>query len=269
MTAQPIRADSAGSIAARHGLDWHYRERTESTNADVLNHYRQHRREVVAVSEAQSAGRGRRGRQWHSPYARNIYCTIGLLKTMPANRQGLLSILTGLALCRALETVSAARIELKWPNDLLAAGRKLGGILIESQPHDEDSFFFAIGFGINVFMDDAQLDEIAQPVTSLDRMAARALDRTDLLEAAIEAVVGAIREFDETRVAQLVEEFRQADAFHGREVEVISAGERILGINRGISPDGELRLETGAGLQLHSAAEISLKPVQNASDRLR
>ena len=259
MVGIPINQSAAEKLVTDHGLDWQYSHETESTNLDVLRHFDRHRREVAAVSEAQSAGRGRRGRQWHSPYARNIYCTIGLFKALPANAQGLLSIVTGIALCRALQQSTAAAVRLKWPNDLLFDGRKLGGILIESRPQDNAQFFFAIGFGLNVFMPDEDLTAIAQPATSLDRASTRLIDRTEVLTAAIDAVVRAIRDFDPLQVQPVVAEFEAFDALHGRQVEVVSGQQRIRGINRGIAPDGQLRLETDEGLQLHSAAEISLR----------
>jgi len=259
MKGEPINADLVGRKVAQHGLDWKYSRETESTNVDVLSHFDQHQREVTAVSEAQSSGRGRRGRQWHSPYARNIYCTIGLFKALPANAQGLLSIVTGIALCRALQQSAAATVSLKWPNDLLFDGRKLGGILIESRPQDNGRFFFAIGFGLNVFMPDEDLAAIAQPATSLDQVSSQPIDRSEVLTAAIDAVVRAIRDFDPLQAQTLIAEFEAYDAFHGHEVEVVSGQERIRGINRGISPDGQLQLETEQGLQLHSVAEISLR----------
>ena len=141
MRSEPINEAAARKAVEGHGLDWHYLHNTASTNADVLEYHDLHQREVVAFSEAQSAGRGRRGRQWLSPFARNIYCTIGIAKDIPANRQGLLSIVTGLALCRALQQSADAEISLKWPNDVLCDGRKLGGILIESRPLGNESFF--------------------------------------------------------------------------------------------------------------------------------
>ncbi len=260
MKPQPIEAERLRQRVEAQGFDWYYRDETGSTNADVLQHYRDHRREVIAVSETQSAGRGRRGRQWHSPHGRNIYCTIGLLKSLPPNRQGLLSIVTGLALCRAIEASTATRVRLKWPNDLLAEGRKLGGILIESRPHDAESFFFAIGFGINLFLHADEIAAIAQPVTSLERQSEAVPDRGRVLDAAIESVVTAIRDFEPSQAPGLVEDFREYDALHGDEVEVISAGGRLVGINRGITVDGELKLETEDGVQLQHAAEISLRP---------
>ncbi len=259
MKGEPIDQEPARQRAGHHGLAWLYSETTGSTNADVLKHYGRHRREVVAVSEAQSAGRGRRGRSWHSPFARNIYCTVGLLKALPANNQGLLSIVTGIALCRALRHSADAAICLKWPNDLLFDGRKLGGILIESRAHDASSFFFAIGFGLNVFMEQDEIAVIGQSATDLDRVSTRDIDRGAVLSAAIDAVVSSIRAFDPADAGRLVAEFESFDAFHGREVEVVSGEQRIRGLNRGITDSGQLRLETGQGIQIHSAAEISLR----------
>lgn len=261
MSDQVINEVAVCAAVARHGFDWHYRPETESTNLDALQHHALHGREVVAFSEAQSAGRGRRGRQWLSPYARNIYCTIGLHKSMPANRQGLLSIVTGLALCRALEHCAGIELRLKWPNDLLVDGNKIGGILIESRPLDETGFFFAIGYGINLFMDSDELEAIGQPAASLAQSAARPIDRTDVLIACVDEVIRSIQAFDSADAAGLIAQFESYDAYHGELVEVITGGDRISGINRGISESGELRLETGQGIELHSAAEISLRGV--------
>jgi len=257
MQAGPIDAAALGEFASARGLDWICRDSTASTNADVLRHFEREQREVVAVSGAQTAGRGRRGRQWHSPPGRNIYCTLGLLKAVPANRQALLGIVTGIALCRSLRGLCGAEVQLKWPNDLLAAGGKLGGILAESRPHGEQ-FFFAIGFGLNLALDDSDLDAIGQPAASLESAAANPFERNALLLALLDAVLAALRGFDAE--VELAADFAGYDAFHGREVEVVdNGGQRIVGIDRGIAADGQLRLETGDGLQLFSAAEISLR----------
>jgi BirA family biotin operon repressor/biotin-[acetyl-CoA-carboxylase] ligase len=261
MPGEPINEAAARQVVERHGFDWHYRHNTESTNADVLHYQQQYQREVVAVSESQSAGRGRRGRQWLSPYARNIYCTIGITKEIPASRQGLLSIVTGLALCRALEQTAVAMVGLKWPNDLLFEGRKLGGILIESRPLDETCFYFAIGFGLNVFMTATELAEIPQPATSLAQIAVAEVDRTQVLTASIDMVIRSIREFDHNAVQELIAEFALFDVFHDRQIDVIAGDSRIRGINRGITPAGQLQLETEQGMELHSAAEISLRAI--------
>ncbi len=260
MQAEPINQSEVRRVADSHGLDWHYRDTTVSTNADVLQHYDQHRREVVAVSEAQSGGRGRRGRDWHSPYARNLYCTLGLGKAIEANRQGLLSIVTGLALCQALEPLIDTQLSLKWPNDPLHDGRKLGGVLIESRSLADGRFSFAIGFGINVFMQADELRSIAQPATSLNQISSRSLDRSALLATAIDAVSRAIREFDIAAVPGLIQAFSRYDAYHDQPVSLLAGEQRIDGVSRGITDDGRLKLQTGQGIESFAPAEISLRP---------
>lgn len=261
MPGELINETAVRQTVERHGFDWHYRHNTESTNADVLHYQQQYQREVVAVSEAQSAGRGRRGREWLSPYARNIYCTIGIAKAIPASSQGLLSIVTGVALCRALEQSAVAMVGLKWPNDLLCEGRKLGGILIESRPLDEAHFYFAIGFGLNVLMSATELAQIPQSATSLAQVAVTEVDRTQVLTASVDSVIRSIRAFDHRAVQELIAEFAQLDVFHGLPIDVIAGDRRVRGINRGITPDGQLQLETRQGLEIHSAGEISLRAV--------
>jgi BirA family biotin operon repressor/biotin-[acetyl-CoA-carboxylase] ligase len=261
MSAEPIDRARVQQAVEAHGLDWCYRTETESTNADVLQHHARHGREVVAVCEAQSAGRGRRGRQWLSPFARNIYCTVGIARNLPPARQGLLSIVTGLALCRALRQYSGLAVSLKWPNDLLLDGSKLGGILIESRAHPGAGDFFAIGFGLNVFMSADELAAIDGPATSMAQNLQTGPDRSEVLLLTLDAVIGAVRGFELDSVEQLIDDFSRFDAFHEARVEVISDGRRIAGVNRGISVDGQLRLETERGIELHSSAEISLRAV--------
>lgn len=108
-------------------------------------------------------------------------------------------------------------------------------------------------------MHEDELALIAQHATSLDRVVAGPLDRGHLLGALIDAVVAEIRAFDSSQAQSLAEEYAEFDAFHEREVEVISGQQRIRGVNRGIAASGQLQLETEQGLKLYSAAEISLR----------
>ena len=261
MGAAPIDAIRVGRRVETLGFDWHYRDETGSTNADALQHHARHRRDVVAFGETQTAGRGRRGRDWLSPHARNIYCTVGVERTLEPARQGLLSIVTGVALCAALRDATGLEVQLKWPNDLLLDGRKFGGILIESRSLADERFLFAVGYGLNLTMSDDELAALDRPATSLGHHFEAALDRSSLLEASIEAVASAIRVFDPVAVESLIHEFACFDAYRDTCVEVISGDISVQGINRGIDDRGQLRLETGRGIELHSAAEISLRRV--------
>lgn len=258
MRKAPLDEAALRRAVEDHGLDWIYRRSTASTNADVSSHYERQRRESVAVCETQTAGRGRRGRQWHSPPGSNIYCSLGLFKALPADRLALLGIAAAISLCRSLREVSGAEVMLKWPNDLLLAGGKLGGILVESRPHENGLYFFIVGFGLNLALGDADLDAIGQPAAGLEGAATRPIERSALLIFALDALLAELRGFD-PGAADLAADFAALDAYRDREVEVVDGEQRIRGINRGIAADGRLRLETGNGLQTFSAAEISLR----------
>jgi BirA family biotin operon repressor/biotin-[acetyl-CoA-carboxylase] ligase len=267
MDGEPINQALIQPTLDALGFDWHYRAETGSTNADALQHHLHHGRDVVAFAESQTAGRGRRGRQWLSPFARNIYCTVGINRRIRAANQGLLSIVTGVALCRALRAQTGLAVRLKWPNDLLYDGRKLGGILIESRVLGDERFFFAIGFGLNLFMSAEELACLDRPATSISLASGQAsaqasvqeIDRNALLVASIEAVIAANRSFEIDGVSALIGDFANLDAYYETPVEVVCGEQRITGINRGIDETGQLRLETKRGIELFSGAEISLR----------
>lgn len=260
MSVAPIDAGRIGEQVERLGLDWHYLETTGSTNADALRLHAEKSRDLVVFAEQQDAGRGRRGRQWRSPPAQNIYCTVGLARELPAPSQGLLSLVTALALRAALKNGADVEVDLKWPNDLLHEGRKLGGILIESRALDAGRYLFAIGFGINVHMGDDELAALDIPATSVAAVARRAVDRGDILLAAIATVTDAVRDFDPADAPRWIAEFERSDAYHGGEIDILCGGERIRGSYDGIDPDGRLRLATADGIARYAAAEISLRP---------
>lgn len=239
-----------------------YRSETASTNIDVMTHFDNSGRLSVAVSESQTAGRGRRGRQWLSPGGKNIYCTIAYVTSVDASSLGLLSILSGIALCRAIHVCGVDGVQLKWPNDLVFDNgrqkQKLGGILIESRPHDH-GFFIAVGFGLNVHMDREELDAIGQPATSLDLVVGKRLDRTEILLVAIESIIDNLAEFGEAGIDHLIDSFSRYDAYRNQSVCVINADEQIHGISRGINRQGQLLLDSGDKQLSFAAAEISLR----------
>lgn len=259
-----LQPEEIGEALIAKGLNNHallYASTTDSTNADVLAHYEKHGQLAIGICEMQTAGKGRRGRQWHSPYAQNIYCTLGIEKSLPASHLGLLSILSGIALCEALLTCGIEGVQLKWPNDLYFQRKKLGGILIESKPAANGRYFFAIGFGLNVHMTQTELDDIPQAATSLDLIRSETVNRQLILLTAIERVLTKVEYFEEGHVAALIDEFQQHDAFHAQKICVLNADEEIFGVNSGINQYGQLKLQTDQGLAVFSAAEISMRSV--------
>jgi len=236
-----------------------YQLKTKSTNLDVIALFDQKAITSVATCEKQTHGKGRRGNHWVSPFGQNIYCTVGVLKSIKPANLGLLSIVTGLAICRALDNFGYKSVKLKWPNDLYHRGKKLGGILIESRPLKGDEYFLAIGFGINFDMSIKTLASIEPPATCLNLIGSKLLTRNQLLLETVSQVLKDIAAFGDEKILQLVRAFDDIDAFKGMPVNVLSSGKTITGINAGIAQTGQLQLETVQGLMLFSAADISLR----------
>jgi len=242
-------------------FNWQYRLLTESTNADAVRLFEMHQKPCIALAEMQSAGKGRRGRHWISPFAKNIYCTIGIHRSIEACNLGLISILTGIGLCKALNPGIGDTIRLKWPNDIYYQNQKLGGILIESRPITEGNYYFAIGVGINVSMTAEDLEAIPQAATSVNLINSDSISRNLVLAQIIRQVVQMIHSFDESSILELIEEFNHYDAFHNQRICVTTSSESIYGVNKGINNRGQLELETEQGRQRFSAADISTRGV--------
>lgn len=268
-----LDVDSLQLNLAQRGLDTEcqYRLETKSTNLDVLAFLdKKADRQVdkqtdlktntcIATCEKQTEGKGRRGNHWVSPFGRNIYCTVGVLKTIKPINLGLLSIVTGLAISKALTNLGYEEVKLKWPNDLYHQGKKLGGILIESRPVMDDQYFLAIGFGINVDMSNTELAAIEQAVTCLNLIDSKAVTRNQILLETVSQVLKDIEAFSDQIIPQLVEAFDDIDAFKGMPVNVLSSGKTIAGTNAGIAQTGQIQVETAQGMMLFSAADISLR----------
>lgn len=267
MTKDLLRDTELEAALVGLGLNQHrllYRPETQSTNIDVVQHYRQTGELSIATCETQTAGKGRRGRQWISPFAQNIYCTIGIKKSLPPSTLGWLSIVSGMALCRAMSSCGIDNVLLKWPNDLVyqkgSQKYKLGGILIESSPA-ESGYFVAIGFGLNVHMTQTELDAIPQAATSLSQISKRFLSRQSMLIESIAAVHEAIAQFDEVKIESLIGEFSRYDAFAEQKICVLNGDQKIIGRNAGVNHSGQLLLQTEQGELPFSAAEISLRAI--------
>jgi len=237
-------------------LNLHYLQSCDSTNSVCLQ---QAQHQTVVIAEQQTAGRGRRGNQWYSPRSENIYCSIGLKKTLQGEYLGLISLQVGVCIAQTLSQQGYRDISLKWPNDILVGGQKLGGILIESRPLSRYEFFLAIGFGLNVNLDEADRKLIGQPVTSLQQLSAVAPDRQVLLGLLIARIMQDVMDFDLHRIDELLAQFNRFDRFQGRQVVAKTRTDCISGKYLGLHRTGQVLLETARGVQMFSAADISLR----------
>ncbi|MDQ0719482.1 BirA family biotin operon repressor/biotin-[acetyl-CoA-carboxylase] ligase [Paenibacillus sp. W4I10] len=158
---------------------------TLSTQGDVLKLAEQGQAEgAVVIAEEQTGGRGRFGRQWFSPPGKGIWMSVLLRPDLPLQHTPQLTLLTGVAVCRAVRACSGADAGIKWPNDLLIDGRKVCGILLESTVEDHEVRYCIAGIGVDVNFDPEDYPEdLTTIATSLKMETGQSVDRTKLTAA--------------------------------------------------------------------------------------
>jgi len=216
----------------------------------------------VIACEWQSAGRGRRGNTWQSGLGGNL--TFSLLWRFAQGAAGLsgLSLAVGVAVARGLESAGIAGVQLKWPNDLLHAGRKLGGILIEVHADSPGATATVIGIGINLRLPAVLRDAIAQAVTDVASISRRVPRRNEIIAATLAELAPALDLFSAQGFAPLREEWTARHAHQGKAVALSSGdGNAIAGRAVGVADDGALLLETARGVERFVSGELSLRAI--------
>lgn len=212
----------------------------------------------VCLAERQTAGRGRRGRTWHSPSGRNIALSLGRRFDVPADGLRSLSLVVGLAVADAVTSFSIPGVALKWPNDILLGTGKLGGILIELV-ETGDASTVVIGVGLNVGSADLIRDEIGQSVADVFD-ASPDVSRNALAARLIDSIVDYGREFERAGFEPMRDAWLSLHAYHDQEVKVLIGKQAIHGVARGVSTSGELEVETAdRGLRRFNAGEVTLR----------
>lgn len=232
----------------------------DSTNAEVLRLASESGASgLVCAAEQQTAGRGRRGRQWVSPYGSNLYLSVLWEFTQGAAALEGLSLAVGVAIVRALCGCGAPALQLKWPNDILHEGAKLGGILLEMSGDAAGSCQVVIGVGLNVAMPRVAAQAIDQAWTDLKSIGATHLERNRLLAALLNELLPLLAEFEQRGFSHWREEWQSLDAFADAPVEVNTGAAQLSGLARGVDERGALRLETATGIQLIYGGEVTLR----------
>lgn len=214
----------------------------------------------VALAEMQTHGRGRRGKNWVSPFARNIYLSFDWQFGGGVQEIEGLSLAIGVAVADAIADCSVAPIELKWPNDLLHGGRKLGGILVEMSGDAEGPCRAVVGVGLNVSMPQSSVAAVDQPWTDLYMASGGTPPGRNVLAAAlIDHCLQLLDTFARDGFSAWRECWVERDAFANTEVVLSSGPTRIAGIARGVDDRGALLLETTMGLRTIVGGEMSLR----------
>lgn len=217
-------------------------------------------RGCIVLAEQQTAGRGRRGRLWVSPFARNIYCSV--IWEFDAGAAALegLSLAVGVAVAQALTATGIHGIELKWPNDIVHERKKLAGILIEMMGDASGRCQVVIGIGINVAMSDStDASAIDQPWTDTNTIAGTIISRNLLIGNLITQLLPLLTEFEVIGFAKFQDAWSMLDCTKGKPI-AIHFGERMLfGTAAGINANGALAVDTEIGRQWFQGGEVSLR----------
>lgn len=215
---------------------------------------------AVCLAERQTAGRGRRGRQWVSPFAANLYMSCGWrFDDLPPGFAAL-AMVAAVAAVRALSGLGVSGVAIKWPNDLLVAGKKLGGILVDMQGEPPGQVRAVVGIGINVRMPAAAAAHIDQPWTDLATQMSEHIPRRNVLAAAlIEELLTALPRFAREGFAAFAADWRALDLVAGKTVQLHQQHHTIHGTALGVDQDGALLLHTGGGTQRFVSGDLSLR----------
>ncbi len=216
---------------------------------------------TVVVAAEQTAGRGRAGRSFHSPSG-GLYFSIVLRPSASLSQVPVLGLAAGLAVAEAVQDVAGVRPTLKWPNDLLLAGRKLAGILAESTAARDGSRCVILGVGINVNVGtDALGAELARTATSLLSECGRTYDLDELLAAVLAHLDMRTSQFRSSGPSSVIDDWRLWPNMLGQAVHVTSAAGGFDGIARDLDVDGALLVSSGDVMRRVVASDVRLAPV--------
>src|SRR5579859_1963531 len=228
-------------------------ERCSSTNALLLESGVE--RPTLLACEEQTAGRGRRGRRWHSAPGRSITFSLASPVRQPLRELAALSLVAGVACVRALRALGAAPLALKWPNDLVIEGAKLGGILVETRAQP-GSTLAVIGVGINFGSSRTLGTRVRRRIAFLERYV-RGASRNEVIQALAGALLHALAAFEAEGLQTVKTDWEAMDAHAGQRLRVrLADGSIVSGIASGLGADGALRLRTRAGLRSVTSGRV-------------
>lgn len=215
---------------------------------------------AVCLAEMQTAGRGRRGRAWVSPYASNIYMSIARRFTQGVASMEGLSLAVGVVICDALQALGVDGVSLKWPNDVLYRGKKLGGVLLEISGDLSGDCHVVVGVGLNVAMRESQADAIGQPWVSLAQILdGEAIARNDVAAAMVGRLLPMLETYESAGFAAYRSRWESLNAHQGQAVIIQSGTRGVDGQMLGVTDSGALKLLVDGTEQCFVGGELSLR----------
>ena len=264
LDAAAIRADLPAAARERlRNLEVHASLESTSDRLLAVNDLPAGRFDAC-LAEYQSAGRGRRGRQWIAPFASGLCLSVNWnYRDAPATLSAL-SLAAGVAARRALRRLGFPGLSLKWPNDIVHADGKVGGILIDLRGEAAGPAYFVVGIGINIRLPARVRERLrAEGVEALDLASlGQAPKRNDAAAVLVAELTAALLEFGGRGMAAFADEWQEADALAGRPVRVLQGGLHFDGLARGVDGDGALMLETDGVRRRILSGEVSVREIR-------
>ncbi|QBG35999.1 bifunctional biotin--[acetyl-CoA-carboxylase] ligase/biotin operon repressor BirA [Litorilituus sediminis] len=216
----------------------------------------------VCLAEFQSAGRGRRGRQWISPFGSQLYLSMYWYLEQGLSAAMGLSLVTALAVSDAIKSYCDVQVQLKWPNDVYLDGVKLAGILIDLEGQPLEPSHSVIGLGLNINMPDLAAQHIDQRWTDLQKHSEKKIDRNDICAAIINALWQRLEQHKLHGLSPMLDDWHKQDLYLNKQVKLLTGERTTLGICRGINNQGALLLEVNGQVQPIYGGEVSLRSAQ-------
>jgi BirA family biotin operon repressor/biotin-[acetyl-CoA-carboxylase] ligase len=217
---------------------------------------------MVCFAEYQTAGKGRRGRDWVSPFGSNIYLSIlWTFQNGPASINGL-SLAIGVAVIRALNDCGIEDVGLKWPNDIYWQGKKLAGILIEVSGETSGPCSAVVGLGLNLYLPEEKAKSITQDWVDLSQIISdnSVVIRNKLAATLLNHLMPTIANFEEDTLDSYLNEWRQLDCMKGKGVNIFMGQQVFTGTVKGIDNNGLLLLENDLGeIKSFASGEVSFR----------
>jgi len=218
----------------------------------------------VMLAEYQTAGRGRRGRAWVAPPGGSICLSLSWTFREVSQDLGALGLVIGVCALRALQEAGLAEARIKWPNDIVVDGKKLGGILIELRAESAGPACVVIGIGLNVALGATVLEALASTGVAATDLVTAGLtqpSRNAVAAALVAQVVRGLLVFEQEGLKPFAEEWRAADALRGKEIDVHTLEGVARGLARGIDLHGALVVETPSGVKRFISGDVTVRPV--------
>ncbi|WP_286264718.1 bifunctional biotin--[acetyl-CoA-carboxylase] ligase/biotin operon repressor BirA [Thalassotalea atypica] len=215
----------------------------------------------ICLAEYQQSGRGRRGRQWLSPFGSHLYLSMYQPLEQGMSQAMGLSLLTALAVKDSISALFSIEVGLKWPNDIYVQGEKIAGILIDLEGQATGSCHSIIGLGVNVNMPVAAAKTIDQPWTDLSLHVATGVDRNLLAATLIFSLNKRMKQYKSTGLKAMLDDWHQSDIFLNKPIKLVTGNNEIFGTCRGINEQGALLLDDGNEVRTVFGGEVSVRGV--------